>query len=109
LAIALLAASPSTILLAMITLVVFAAGWGWPGLFQLGVIRHNPAHPASAAGVVQAGGFVGGVAGPVAFGATAAAVSYGVAWLEAGIALALAGTFCWLARQAMLRVPTGGE
>jgi len=89
--------------LVVTTLVAFGAGWGWPGLFQLGIMRRYPARPAFAAGVAQCGGFIGGILGPYAFGATVGAFSYRTAWIASGAALAVAGALCLCARNASRR------
>jgi hypothetical protein len=63
------------------TLFVFGAGWGWPGLFNLSVVRNNPNAPGAATGITQTGTYVGAVAGPLAFGAIAEGASFSIAWL----------------------------
>jgi MFS family permease len=84
------------------TLLAFGAGWGWPGLFNFSVVRHNPNAPGAATGITQTGTYVGAVAGPLVFGAVAQDVSFGVAWLVvAGCYLAAA--VAMLAGRALLR------
>lgn len=68
----------------------FGAGWGWPGLFALAVVSHNAQAPAAATGITQTGGYVGGAAGPLLFGAVASGFTYAVAWMGAA-AFALLG------------------
>ncbi len=60
--------------------VVFAAGWGWPGLFNLAVIAHNPAAPAAATGFTQTGTYAGAALGPMLFGLVATQWSWTAAW-----------------------------
>ncbi|MFW2383755.1 MAG: MFS transporter [Acidimicrobiales bacterium] len=55
--------SPITYAFAVVP--AFAAGWAWPGLFNLSVIRNNPSAPAAATGITQTGIFVGAGSGPV--------------------------------------------
>jgi MFS family permease len=55
--------SPLTYAIAVVP--AFAAGWAWPGLFNLSVIRNNPSAPAAATGLTQIGVFVGAGSGPV--------------------------------------------
>ena len=70
----------------------FAAGWGWPGLFNLAVVRANPHAPGLASGVTQTGTYIGAVAGPLVFGSLAENRSYAAAWcVAAGTSLAAAG------------------
>lgn len=84
------------------TILGFAAGWGWPGLFNFVVVRLNPNAPAAATAITQTGVFLGGVTGPVAFGAVAENVSFQVAWfLAAG--LQVFGAILIIAARRMLR------
>jgi len=64
------------------TPLAFGAGWAWPGLFNLAVVRAFPAAPARATGVTQTGTYVGAVVGPLIFGVLAEH-SYFVAWMVA--------------------------
>jgi MFS family permease len=74
------------------TLLAFGAGWGWPGLFNFSIVRHNPNAPGAATGITQTGTYVGAVAGPLVFGAVAQGGSFGRAWLlVAGCYLLAAG------------------
>lgn len=71
---------------------VFATGWGWPGIFYLSMVRINPGAPATATSALNAGGFGGAVAGPLVFGLVARS-SYAVAWgLMAALSLVAAMT-----------------
>jgi len=84
-------------------LLAFAAGWGWPGLFNFAVVRTNPGAPAAATGVTQTGASGGAAVGPVLFGVVVEAAGYGTAWLFSGV-LALAALVAILAgRRTVLR------
>ena len=83
-------ATAHPVVLVVATPLAFGAGWGWPGLFNLAVVRAHPSAPGAASGVTQTGTYAGAVAGPVAFGAVVEAYSYRAAWLLAAV-LALAG------------------
>lgn len=72
------------------TLLGFGAGWGWPGLFTLAIVRTHSEAPAAATGVTQAGVYAGGVAGPSLFGLVVQGASYQAAWAAGAVALALA-------------------
>lgn len=61
-----------------------ASAWAFLGVFNLAIVRMNPAAPAAATGVTQAGAFVGGVAGPWGLGELAESGSFAMAWLVAG-------------------------
>jgi MFS family permease len=80
-------------LLVAATPLAFGAGWGWPGLFNLAIVRAHPTAAAAASGVTQTGTYFGAVAGPAVFGAVVERASYRAAWLlAAGFALAGAAT-----------------
>jgi MFS family permease len=81
--------TPATVLAG--TVVAFAAGWSWPGIFNLAVVHHNREAPAAATGVTQTGTYAGGAVGPLAFGYLVVHGGYGRAWAAfVGIALAAA-------------------
>jgi MFS family permease len=63
----------------------FGAGWAWPGLFNLSVVRASPGFPGRATGITQTGVYVGGAVGPVLFGLTAEHWSYSAAWVLAAV------------------------
>lgn len=75
--------------LAVGTLLVFASGWAWPGLFHYAIVRRNPSAPATASGITGTGQFAGGIFGPLGFGFVVERFSYATAWL--GVAAAMAG------------------
>lgn len=81
--------------------IAFSLAWGWPGLFQLAIVRANPTHPGAATGTTQTGTYIGAVLGPLAFGAVADR-SYALAWLGAGVVSALAAVAVTVARKALL-------
>ncbi|QBI21484.1 MFS transporter [Egibacter rhizosphaerae] len=78
------------------TLLAFAAGWGWNGLYTFAVVRRYPQAPASASGISQTGLWVGGLVGPPVFGLLASELSYLTAWG--------AGAGCLLAAAVLLLV-----
>ncbi len=65
-------------------LLAFAAGWGWPGLFNFAVVKTSPGAPAAATGVTQTGASAGAAFGPLVYGVVAEATSYSVGWLVCG-------------------------
>ncbi|MGH2751815.1 MAG: MFS transporter [Actinomycetota bacterium] len=79
----LLQATRSTNLLLLATILCFAGGWGWPGLFNFAVVTRNPNAPAAATGLTQTGVYLGGMSGPLLFGVVAEQMSYRAAWLGA--------------------------
>lgn len=89
-------ATQHPLVLVLATPLAFGAGWGWPGLFNLAVVRAHPAAPGAASGVTQTGTYAGAVLGPVAFGSVVEAASYRAAWLLAAVfALIGAAVIAW--------------
>ncbi|HEV7847111.1 MAG TPA: MFS transporter [Thermoleophilaceae bacterium] len=84
-------------------LVAFTLGWGWNGLFNLAVVDSNRETPGSASGVTQTGIYVGGAAGPAAFGAIAASAGYGAAWLLVAATTLSAAAVLWRAARLGVR------
>ena len=81
---------------------VFAAGWGWPGLFNLAVILHNPIAPAAATGFTQTGTYTGAALGPMLFGLLASKWSWTLAWSVVP-AVYLAAALCAVVARRQLR------
>jgi predicted MFS family arabinose efflux permease len=102
LAMALLALSEIRPLLVVASVVAFGAGWGWNGLFTFAIVRRNPRAPAAATAITQLGLFLGGVIGPLAFGATVEGASYAVAWLGGALALFVAAGLILVGRRMVL-------
>jgi MFS family permease len=94
------------VLFAVGAIVALGAGWGWNGLFNFAVVRSHPDSPATATGVTQVGGRLGGVFGPVLIGVVVAHGSYTDGWLVAAGA-ALCGALVTLAGGRLLRRPSG--
>lgn len=95
-------ATGSRALLVPGVILAFGAGWGWNGLFNLAVVRAYVDEPARATGITQVGTYLGGMAGPVGFGAVASAAGYGLAWALCAVA-ALAGAALFLTGRSLLR------
>ncbi|MQA80100.1 MAG: MFS transporter [Streptosporangiales bacterium] len=93
----LLAFGSGTAALVVATLVAFVAGWGWPGLLQLGIVQAHMRTPAAASGVVHSGALTGGLVGPVVFGLVAAEHGFTPAWLMVAAVGLLGG--CLLLRE----------
>ncbi len=80
----------------------FCLGWGWPGLFNLAVVKNNAGSPGAATGITQTGTYFGAVLGPVLFGVTVDATSYSIAWLGAGATSVAAAIAVRAGRRALL-------
>jgi predicted MFS family arabinose efflux permease len=87
----LIAGEPLPVIAAALLAGVF--GWSWPGALNLAVVQRCPDAPAWAVGVMMAGLFAGGVAGPLAVGVLAEHDAFAVAWVVcAACALLAAAT-----------------
>ena len=84
-------------------LLAFAAGWGWPGLFNFAVVKTNPGAPAAATGITQTGAPGGAAVAPLVFGLVAEAASYEAAWLVSGAFALSALTAILVGRRMLLR------
>lgn len=82
----------------------FGAGWAWPGLFNLSVVRASPGFPGRATGITQTGTYVGGAVGPVLFGVVAESADYAAAWWLAA-ALGLSAAAAVLVGRSILTRP----
>jgi predicted MFS family arabinose efflux permease len=83
------------------TMLAFALGWGWVGVFFFAVVRLNPEAPGAATGVVQTGDFAGSLVGPIVFGSLASGGTYQIAWFVAAtLAILGAGVTSTIARVA---------
>lgn len=78
-------AGSSTAALLVGTLLGFACGWGWPGLFFFAVIRISQGAAARTMSVTQLGMFLGALTGPLTFGRVAAGLSFAAAWRGAAV------------------------
>ena len=90
------------------TPIAFAAGWAWPGLFNLVVVDTNRSAPAAATGITQTGVYAGSLIGPVLAGVLIERWGYGAAWLLTAAALAGAAAIAGGVRAAMA-VPGDGD
>jgi MFS family permease len=98
-----LLATPGTVALAAGVLLGFGFGWAFPGLVNVAVVQLHPHAPAAATSITQTGVYAGGCAGPLAFGATAAARGYPTAWLGAAVAMLVAAGLILLGRHLLRR------
>ncbi|PLS82756.1 MAG: MFS transporter [Actinobacteria bacterium] len=96
-------ASGSPGLLVVGVVLAFGAGWGWPGLFNFAIVKSNPKAPAAATGITQTGASGGAALGPLLFGYTVEATSFGTAWLAAGIVSLLAAAAILAGRRMLVR------
>lgn len=78
-ALALFAATSVPVYL-LATPVAFGAGWAWPGLFNLSVVRRYPEHPGAATGMTQTGTYLGAGLGPLAFGVLTERYGFTTGW-----------------------------
>jgi MFS family permease len=83
-------------------LLAYVLGWSWPGLFNLAIVRSNPGAPGAATGITQTGTYIGGVLGPLLFGAAVSRTGYPPAWLAAGGAALVGSVMIVLGRRALM-------
>jgi len=83
--------------------IVFSFGWGWPGLFNLAVIKHNPTAPGAATGFTQTGTYLGAALGPMLFGLVADRAGWDLAWTLVPAFFGLGAIAATLARHQLLR------
>jgi MFS family permease len=81
--------------------VALGAGWGWNGLFIFAVVRTHSRFPARAIGIVDVGGRLGGVLGPLTVGLVIVHASYATAWIVAAAAAATASGAVLLGRHRL--------
>jgi MFS family permease len=98
-----LLATGRPLLMAAGALVAYCSGWAWAGLATYAVSRMHHGRTAQATGYTQAGLGLGSALGPLAFGATAAATSYGTAWYATAVLSLVASLVCVLGRHLLLR------
>lgn len=94
---------------ALATPVAFAAGWAWPGLFNLVVVNSNRSAPAAATGVTQTGVYVGSLVGPIVAGFLIEAFGYQAVWLLTACSLGGAAVTAFAVRFGMARPPSDGR
>ena len=99
-------AAAATPVYVLATPLAFGAGWAWPGLFNLSVVRRFAAAPAAATGMTQTGTYLGAGLGPLGFGALAGGVGFGWAWLAAAAVLAAGSVTMAAGRRIVDRGPT---
>ncbi len=87
--------------LALGTMLGFGAGWAWPGLFNLAVVRAHREAPARATGVTQTGVYVGAAAGPIVFGAAVESMGYDKAWVLIAVVATLSAGLALLGGRAL--------
>lgn len=63
------------------SIAAFGLGWGWNGLYNLVVATVRPGRIAATTGITQAGIFLGGTLGPLAFAVAARSADHDAAWL----------------------------
>ncbi len=104
-----LATGPTGAALALVTVVAFAASWGWNGLLTYAVLRLNPDAPAQATGITQTGLSIGAATGPLVAGQIATAASYDQVWVVSAVALAVSAALILLARHLVRADGAAGD
>ncbi len=99
----LMLASGAPGLLIVGVILAFGAGWGWPGLFNFAIVKSSPKAPAAATGITQTGASGGAALGPLLFGYTVEATSFGTAWLATAAVALLSAVTILAGRRLLLR------
>lgn len=86
------------LVLALSTMLAFAFGWAWNGLFHYAIVHHNPSAPAVASGITMMGMRIGGIFGPFLFGVTVDRFGYETAWVASSVSLWLSAALFLIAR-----------
>ena len=88
--------------------IAYGAGWGWPGLYLYAIVRLHPDRPGAASGQAQAGGTVGALLGPLAFGWLVTVTDFRVGWLVMAATGATASALILVSRRRLLaRIAAG--
>ncbi len=86
------------------TLMGFAMGWAWNGVFHFAIIRSQPERSAFSTGVIQAAMMAGATVGPPVFGLVSES-SYCAAWLVLAAAMLVSVVLVSLGAKAMDQRP----
>ncbi len=84
------------------TIICYAVGWGWNGVFNFAIVVTHPGAEGRATGTTQAGAYVGSVLGPIAFGWVVDHWSFQVAWTLSAIIVLIAAALMLLGRYLLL-------
>ncbi|QIX25307.1 MFS transporter [Nocardioides sp. JQ2195] len=93
---------PSPTIFWPVTVLAFALGWSWPGLMMYAVVRISRDGPATASGMLQAGAFAGGAAGPMCFGLLGDTVGFVPAWRFASAVFVIGAALIVIARRLLV-------
>lgn len=85
------------------TMLAFALGWGFNGLFWFAIVRLHRDAPGAVTGLVMPGGMTGGVIGPILFGTIVEASGFSAAWFTVAAFGALAAVLMQVGRRLLLR------
>jgi MFS family permease len=97
----LLMSTMQSVLLIIGAAVAYSLGWGWPGLFNLAIIRSN-GNAATATSATQMGTYLGIAIGPMTFGALTEGPGYGIAWTLAASTAVLSAAFAIIGHRQMM-------
>lgn len=90
-------------LIVLATVVSYAAGWGWNGVFNFAVVLTHPGAEGRATGTTQAGAYVGSVVGPLVFGWVVDHESFAMAWTLCALAALASALLMLLGRYLLLK------
>lgn len=87
----------------LVTVVLFATGWGWPAVFNFAIVLRSPLAPAFATGIAATGLYSGGIVGPVVFGAIVKDSGYSAAWNFVAVCVFMSGVLIYLGGRSLER------
>lgn len=82
----------------------FGAGWAWPGLFNLSVVRRYPEAPGASTGITQTGTYLGAALGPLLFGTIVDDGPFAEAWTLGAVCLLLGAVAMLVGRRLLDRM-----
>lgn len=85
------------------TMLAFALGWGFNGLFWFAIVRLHRSAPGAVTGLVMPGGMSGGVLGPILFGAIVEASGFAAGWFTMAAFGAIGAVLMLVGRRLLLR------
>lgn len=84
-------------------ILMFGAGWGWPGLLHFAVVNRFAESPGRATGVLNGGTMTGAALGPLVFGFLIEETGFQTAWMSAALLLVLAAVLTVVGARSVRR------
>ncbi len=85
------------------TVICYAAGWGWNGVFNFAIIVNHPGAEGRATGTTQSGAYIGSVIGPLTFGYVVDHFSFSAAWSMTSVEAVIAAAGMLYGRHLLMK------